>query len=120
MKKDELVTVTIPAYALYAALLMTTTNSQKSIDEFLKKARIIEDIQFKVASYKTYNSVERAAKKYFGDLWWQIKWDESLVINLNDEYAAEILENTVKVGCQEFPIEKVKELYKAIKKAKKK
>ena len=40
-------------------------------------------------------------------------------IQLNSEYSAEIGEDTVKVGCQEFTHDAVKKLYKAIKQFKK-
>lgn len=46
-------------------------------------------------------------------------FDDDKHIKLNDEYSAEIGEDTVKVGCTEFTHDAVKKLYKAIKQSKK-
>lgn len=45
-------------------------------------------------------------------------WD-SIKIELNDEYTAQICEDKVVVGCQEISFETIHEIYKAVQKAEK-
>jgi hypothetical protein len=39
---------------------------------------------------------------------------EYIEVKLNDSYTAKIYKNKIKVGCQEFPIEIVEKLKKAL------
>ncbi len=48
----------------------------------------------------------------------EIVCDKFFKFQLNDEYKAEVIGDTIKVGCAEFPIEKIRELIEKIDESK--
>ena len=125
MKRTDKVTVTISADTL--VLLWHYLNGSQACQDAYRKiySHNMPDkrLSHAYASSDQWKEVSAECQRLFSirrlDLE-EVKFDdETKSISLNDEYSAEILDDTVKVGCQEFTHEAVKKLHKAIKQSKK-
>lgn len=116
---EETIKLKLPAHLFitFWHLLNVPAGNARKIDEFCHSKntpiRYCPD-----NNYRDWNILNKELKEYYqlnnNTSIHSIHYDDPVKLQLNDEYEAEVVGDNIKVGCAEFPIEKIRELIEKI------
>lgn len=89
-----------------------------TVDDCKDRCIVLDDGQCREASHGTYNIYKMSNFQHISleEFFFTDKYriQQPIKVKLSSEYTAEVTDKTIKVGCTEFPIEKLEELKAAL------